>query len=528
MRENKILNYTLFLSLSLLMTISFVGIDNIWFSKTDWLLGSGDLTNAQLSWQFFQNDLWRFPIGKNPNYGLEVSNSIIFTDNIPLLAIIFKILNPLISNKFQYFSLWIFLCLFLQALFSYKLIMKITNNIQFSFISSFLFILCPFLLFRLSHHFSLGAHWLILYGFYIAYFIEEKKKDLHWYILIFLSLVIHLYFTLIIFIIYFFFILERSIKNKNIKIEIKKLIFKLLFSFLIMFVLGYFESHPINAVSTGYGLKKIDILSFFDPQLDGQQSWSFFLKDLPGTHLEGFSYLGLGNILLIFFSSLICLKNIYNKKKNDVNFKVIRFSNIFLFLFLIWALSTNISIMGYEIISITLPKYIFGILSIFSSTGRFAWPVIYFILFVSLLLIYKTFPKKVSLLIILSMLVIQFLDIGKGFYNNKLKENSQFSKIYNDEIWNVIEKDYQMIRTTYLFNNYGPIFNNLSKVLVNLENIKTDIILNAAMDRKIAAKVRYNLIENIDNKKLLQNTAYIVDNLGHLKQLKKVFYNEDH
>ena len=42
------------------MTISFVGIDNIWFSKTDWLLGLGDLTNAQLSWKFFQNDLWRF------------------------------------------------------------------------------------------------------------------------------------------------------------------------------------------------------------------------------------------------------------------------------------------------------------------------------------------------------------------------------------------------------------------------------------------------------------------------------------
>ena len=83
-----------------------------------------------------------------------------------------------------------------------------------------------------------------------------------------------------------------------------------------------------------------------------------------------------------------------------------------------------------------------------------------------------------------------------------------------------------MIRTTYLFNNYGPIFNNLSKVLVNLENIKTDIILNAAMDRKIAAKVRYNLIKNIDNKKLLQNTAYIVDGLGHLKQLKKVFIKD--
>ena len=60
-----------------------------------------------------------------------------------------------------------------------------------------------------------------------------------------------------------------------------------------MFIMGYFESSPINAVSSGYGIFKIDILSFFDPQPDGHKTWSFFLKDLNGTHLEGFTYLGI-------------------------------------------------------------------------------------------------------------------------------------------------------------------------------------------------------------------------------------------
>ena len=65
-----------------------------------------------------------------------------------------------------------------------------------------------------------------------------------------------------------------------------------------------------------------------------------------------------------------------------------------------------------------------------------------------------------------------------------------------------------------LFNNYGPLFSNFSKILGELENIKTDIILNAAMDRKKAAQVRYNLIENINNEKLPTDTAYIIDNLA--------------
>ena len=65
-----------------------------------------------------------------------------------------------------------------------------------------------------------------------------------------------------------------------------------------MYIVGYFESSPINSVSSGYGIFKIDLLSLFDPKLDGQLiSWSIFLKDLPGTNLEGFTYIGLANII---------------------------------------------------------------------------------------------------------------------------------------------------------------------------------------------------------------------------------------
>ena len=48
-----------------------------------------------------------------------------------------------------------------------------------------------------------------------------------------------------------------------------------------MYIVGYFESSPINSVSSGYGIFKIDLLSLYDPILDGQLiSWSIFLKDL--------------------------------------------------------------------------------------------------------------------------------------------------------------------------------------------------------------------------------------------------------
>ena len=40
------------------------------------------------------------------------------------------------------------------------------------------------------------------------------------------------------------------------------------------------------------------------------------------------------------------------------------------------------------------------------------------------------------------------------------------------------------------------------------------------MDRKKAAKVRYDLTSKVIKSNLEKNTAYIVDNIGHLKHLK--------
>ena len=522
------INFFLFLLISICLTIFFVGKNNFFFNEVDWLYGFGDLTNAQLSWKYFLSDEWRFPLGKNPNYGLEISNSIIFTDNIPLFAILFKIFKPFIIGDFQYFGIWVLLCFFLQLLFSFLILNKIIKNNFFSIISSLFFLLVPFLLFRISNHFSLGAHWLILYAFYVNYFIDSTKKNFHWYFLIFLSLLIHLYFTVIIFVIFFCSLFVNKLKKVKFRHVFLDVSLKLFFNFFLMYFVGYFESSPINSVSSGYGIFKIDLLSLFDPKLDGQLiSWSIFLKDLPGTNFEGFTYIGIANIILIFLALLIFIfkKIVQNNYTND--FPLISQKNIFLIILLLWALTTNISFLGYEILNINLPKYLFSLLSIFSSTGRFAWPVIYLILIISFIIIYRNTNKTFSSSLIVVLLLIQMADISRGLKAYSFKDVNKFEIKKIDEIWNIIDMDFSKLRTTYLFNNYGPIFSSLSDKLGKLNNIKTDIVLNASLDREKAAQVRYELINKIKNGKLDNDTAYIIDNEGHLIQLVKNFKDKN-
>ena len=116
----------LFISISLCFYL--LGYDNFNFSNQSWLI-NGDLAQYQLGWKFYREDFWRFPLGLNPNYGITNSSSIIYSDSIPLLAIFFKIFRNFLFEDFQYFSFWIFICIYLQALLSFKIIYYYYKNI---------------------------------------------------------------------------------------------------------------------------------------------------------------------------------------------------------------------------------------------------------------------------------------------------------------------------------------------------------------------------------------------------------------
>ena len=140
--SNLIIVYTI---ISIILTGFFIGYENMKFSCTEWLFIGNDMSAHQTGWFFFKNDVWRFPIGSNPNFGDQIGNSIVYSDSIPLLAIIFKFFKFFTSDKFQYFGLWFLVCFFLQGILSFKLIDKLTNDKILSILSSIFFLFFRFL-----------------------------------------------------------------------------------------------------------------------------------------------------------------------------------------------------------------------------------------------------------------------------------------------------------------------------------------------------------------------------------------------
>ena len=201
--DNKI-NF-LFLFISFLALAAVVGMENISFQSTEWLHNGGDNSMQHTAWYFFKNDIWRFPIGSNPNYGDELGSSIVFTDSIPIFALFFKLFKFFISGNFQYFSLWYLICFYLQLFFSFKILKKFTNSDTYSFIGSIFFLIAPILLFKIHLSFSLVGQWILLFTLYLGLTTKVDETKLPWIFIIILSLLIIYTFTVMILASYFFF-----------------------------------------------------------------------------------------------------------------------------------------------------------------------------------------------------------------------------------------------------------------------------------------------------------------------------------
>ena len=523
----------LFLFIAFICLAVVIGMENISFHNTKWLHNGTDLTTVQLGWYFFLNDIWRFPLGDNPNYGEELSLSIAFSNSIPILALFFKLFKSFIPENFQYISFWFFICFYFQLFFSFKILKKFTDSTTYSLIGSIFFLLSPIFIFRMNWDPAESGQWILLCTLYMVFFNKIDKPKLPWILLIILSLLISYNYTVVILVAYSLLRIFNFFTNKENFFKPATDFFIIGTLLLITaYILGYFKIRLGDTMGIGFGVYKLNLLSMFDPvDTVYNISWSWFLPDIKlskGEELEGFNYFGIGQIMMLLFALILFL----NKKYKTMLFSVINNKEIKVFIIIslfltFWALSNKISFGSYTLIEIPLNKYIFGALSIFKSTGRFFWIVNYFLLILSIVIIYKCFKEKNSILILTLFLVLQIADISAGL-KSKINLLTPFNDdhLAKDLLWDDLFKKYKIVRTTYPMN-YTGLTAKFSYQMEKNYIEKTNLVLFGRGNRKAAAEAKYHLYDNFRNKNLASDVVYIIHDLGHLKHLKHIFKNEN-
>ena len=376
-------------------------------TNTDWLM-EGDPAQHWIGWQFFRDTpFFQWPLGANPNYGMSIGSSIIFSDSIPLLAFLFKPFNSILPEKFQYFGLWILICFILQSFFAWKLLSRFTKDKMFPVIGSISFILAPVYLYRLQFHYALFSHWVLLAAFYLYF--SKKYSNFLWLSLLFATALIHAYLLLMIIVIWFSDLTQRYLlKQTEIKNLLSYMFFDAVIISFIMWAVGYFMLGT-EVQTNDFTTVRMNLLSLIDPE----DTWSLVLPNLGGdkTGLDGLNYLGLGMIVL----GLVAVSRFFPHIKISLSKRIIPLFVLCIGLFL-YAISNNVSIGTHVLFSYDLPSIVKPLWSTFRYSGRFFWPV-YYLLYLSIFyLIFTKFSRRDTLILILCMLFIQIIDYEKTFF----------------------------------------------------------------------------------------------------------------
>lgn len=415
----------------------------------DWLLGGKDLSQHYLGWKFFRNASWSFPFGLMDNMTYPHMISIIYTDSIPLLAVICKMFRSLLPSTFQYFGWWGLLSMMLQGLMSWKILsLYLKNDIQ-KMIGTLFFLTSPILLRRMFFHTSLSSHWLILISIYLVLnyrnMLEQNKGT--GIILMLGGMIpwIHIYFLPRCGIFVLIYAILHAKEHGKIRYFVIDIICFMIPALASIWMLGGFAS-GVSYEGVGLGRFGVNLTSLINPF-----GYSYFLSDKPVTDVnqwEGLTYLGIGMLLLFFLKLIQALyvKLILGDKSGAgllQNIKSLMLPGCLILMVL--SMSNQITFGDSVLCSIQLPDLIQKGWSVFRATGRLIWPVIY-LLEIWILCSNSDIVKNRFLMGMLFLcLLIQVIDFHQVLQekHQKFSQQQEYDNFMNHEEWQeaMAEKD---------------------------------------------------------------------------------------
>lgn len=512
----KIHVFTIFLSfagrifkeywLSVLLGIfAFIGITGggiLLPTYTDWLM-AGDPAVNFLGWEFFRyTPLLQWPVGANPNYGLDIGSSIVYSSSIPLLAFLFKPFNAFLPSSFQYFGLWILVCFILQSVFSWKLLSVFSKNKHLLLIGSAFFTIAPPFLWRLHGHYELFSHWTLLFALYLYF--STRVSVVRWACLLGVSALIFPYLFMMVGMIWIADLFQRILK-KEVSLKKASIFFAICF-FVTIFTMsaaGYFML-DFDVGEYGFGYYRMNLLSL----IDSENVWSMVIRDQPGGggDYEGFNYLGLGMLGL----ALLAIYEIAHKKIILSLKTVIPLGILFSLLFLI-AISNHVAIGSIEFFSYSLPVFIEKIFAPIRASGRFFWPAYYIIYFFIFFVIFSRVKTRVAIIVCLFLLILQIIDSAIIFdgFKKKFSNHVEWSNPLRSPLWNDLAHRYKKI-IFVLPHNFAKDWLPLTYFAAK-NNLSINIGSFARTNKKKEVLAKYDIIRAIIANRLNEDSLYIFE-----------------
>ena len=414
----------------------------LWPSNIDWLMtGEDDGGTHYLGWEFYRNaPLLQWPFGANPDYGMEISSSIVFSDSLPLFAMVLKPFSPWLPRPFQYLGIWLLLCFVLQAFFASRLLRAFGVEGWKACLGCAFFVMAPSFLFRIAaSHYAGSGHWIIVAA--LAMYFAPRRSRRGWTVLLCVASLVNIYLAVMAGAIYAADLVQRLwTRESRVLPTLRQGVITTVLLLFTMYAAGYFMAGKYTA-DQGYGYYRLNLLAPFLAM--GNWSLWFPSPSVGEGDFEGFNYLGTGVIGLLVAATVLRVRSLNQATKNSSplaprevplptssvvsNQKSPAIASqtvssrstwvpitMVLICCTLFGISNRIAAGPFELLAFELPPKLWPICSSFRSSGRFFMPVYYVLFAVGIGAIVRRFQPKVGGLILVALLCLQLTDTSRG------------------------------------------------------------------------------------------------------------------
>ncbi|ESQ83473.1 hypothetical protein AEAC466_12420 [Asticcacaulis sp. AC466] len=420
----------------LLLFAAFFDLNVLNPTRILWLLDE-DWGQHVLGWNAFRHMPWS-TFNHETLLGAPVGNTIISTDSNPLFAFFFKTFRHWLPDNFQYIGPWFLFCVIMHFTFAYKLIRPHAPNRWAALGGAIALSALPMLYYRMRHD-TLVAQWLILWGLHLFINVRDDQLPagkglgfvLSWFrngakmrgysALLFVTGLIHPYILFMVAAIWGGDCLKRffsglSIVDRKLQARpwvlvdaVVRAVFTLAWAILALFIAGSFTK-GMSPGAGGFGYYSFPLDAWFNPV---KPEFSSILKAWPldgGQSFEGYQYLGFGLIVLVVASAILYFTQPEARQSRSFIAALRPLTAPFIVLLLI-AVSNHAQFYGYDVWKFKLPDELRGPAAVLRASGRLTWPITYLLIVTALVVLFKSRPKTIAILLPL-VLVVQAYDIA--------------------------------------------------------------------------------------------------------------------
>jgi hypothetical protein len=483
-----------------------------------WLADHDAATNY-LGWAFYRASPWAWPIAANPDYGMDIAGSVMMADANPLLAMLFKLLGPILPQPFQYFGWWLLGCFLLQALFARAIAVRIGADERQRPAILLLFLFAPCFLARAItpaiFHLTLCGQWLILAAIWLYLSPDMRRRTWGWGALLTLAILIHPYLLAMVAAIWGAD-LWRGIVGASGP-ALRRLLLGPAAGVVAMAAAAWLTGvlwlaktgdGSIHAISIewGFGIYKANLLSPIDPR-----GWSWLIPSQSTTaeEVEGFAYLGAG-VLALLVASIVLFRRVEGRPRWVPHLGL----GLALGLLGLLAITPYVAL-GSHVVHLPWPAPLEALGHMFRSSGRFAWPLVYWLMVAICWVVVRGAGSRSATVLLWAAAIVQIVDSSAGWRGAAeayARRGDAWPTALTSPFWTEAAGRYRAVRMIVPRNRY-PAYRDIDAWALR-HGRKTDVIYLARYDAgSFDALVRRRAAE-LKALRLPADTLWITDGIS--------------